>query len=238
MRLKFGTFAANGWARGFLKHCRVAMKPLGDDAQSLEDAIKREAQSLFDERTELLPDRQGRMILAMCSLVLAAYRRLKERLGDPSKAFDNVRAAFEKTYATPMQWYFRAWLWMFRDPVGNLQGKSMAKQGQRMYGKSMKFADEKTGDSADMLVTHCAYNQFFVEHGEPALTLLICAWDRNWMDVIDQSSRPVRTERPSTISTGGECCRFRFIRDDGKSGKAVNDVVLVQLERVTRNEAE
>ena len=107
---------------------------------------------------------------------------------------------------------------------------SMAKQGQRMYGKSMEFADENTEDSADMLVTRCAFHEFFVGHGEPSLTVLICAWDRNWMDVIDQSARPVRTERPTTISTGGDCCRFRFIRDAEKSGKEPNDVVLVQLQ--------
>jgi hypothetical protein len=71
--------------------------------------------------------------------------------------------------------------------------------------------------------------------GEPSLTVLICAWDRNWMDLIDQSPRPVRTERPSTISTGGDCCRFRFIRDAQKSGKEPNDVVLVQLENARQS---
>ena len=109
----------------------------------------------------------------------------------------------------------------------------MAKQGQRMYGKSMEFADENTDDSADMLVTRRAFHQFFVDQGEPSLTVLICAWDRNWMDVIDQSNRPVRTERPTTISTGGDCCRFRFIRDAEKAGKEPNDVVLVQLGNAT-----
>jgi hypothetical protein len=238
MRLKFGTVAANVWGRGFLKSCRKTMTPLVNDMKSLENDIKREAQALFDERVESLPDKQGRMILAMCSLVLAAYRQLKQWIGDPKEAFKAVRMTFKKTYATPMRWYFRLWLLMCRDPVGSLQSKSMARQGQRMYGKSMEFVDENSDDSADMLVTRCAYNQFFVEHDEPSLALLVCAWDRNWMDVVDQSSRPVRTERSSTISTGGECCRFRFIRDEDKSGKETDDVVLVKLRNFMAHESE
>jgi hypothetical protein len=38
-------------------------------------------------------------------------------------------------------------------------------------------------------------------------------------------------ERPSTISTGGDSCRFRFIRDHDKRGVEPVDVVLVQLQK-------
>ena len=230
MRLKFGHYAANMWARGFLKNCRRHMKPLVSDMKGLEIDIKRQTQELFDQRVASLPDKKGRMILAMCSLVLASYRLLKQRTNDPSLAFDTVRLSFEQTYAKPMQWAYGLWLRMVRDPVGKLQRMSMAKYGQRMYGKSMEFVDETIDNSADMLVTKCAFHQFFIDHGEPSLTLLICAWDRNWMDVIDRSVRAVRTERPSTISTGGDCCRFRFVRDAQKADKEPNDVVLHQLE--------
>ena len=102
-----------------------------------------------------------------------------------------------------------------------------------MYGPGMEFDQEDTEGSVDLIVRRCGFHQFFVEHEEPHLTRVFCEWDRNWMDVIDQSNRPVRTERPTTISTGGDCCRFRFIRDAEKSGKEPNDVVLVQLENAT-----
>ena len=170
------------------------------------------------------------MILAMCSLVLAAFRELQHDLEASSAAFDAVRQAFAMTYPTPMIWLFRLWLWFYGDPVKDLQRRSMAKTGRRMYGKSMEFDEEKTQDSADMLITRCAYHEFFARHGAPELTVLICAWDRVWMDVVDRSSRPIHTERPSTISTGGDCCRFRFVRDSQKAGKEPNDIVLVQLQ--------
>jgi hypothetical protein len=70
-----------------------------------------------------------------------------------------------------------------------------------------------------------------VDHGEPTLTPVVCAFDHFWMDILDRSSRPIRTERPSTISTGGDCCRFRFIRDNEKGEVKTADIILVQLEK-------
>lgn len=105
---------------------------------------------------------------------------------------------------------------------------NMAKWGQRMYGTSMGFAQEQTSDRVTLIVNRCAFHRFFVEHGEPELTQLLCAWDRHWMDVIDSSKKPVRTERPTTISTGGDCCRFHFVRDEAKAGKPKSDVILEQ----------
>ena len=95
----------------------------------------------------------------------------------------------------------------------------------------MEFAEEKTNDTVVLVVNRCAYPKFFVDHGEPALTPVLCMFDRVWMEIIDRSSRPVRMERPSTISTGADSCRFRFIRDHDKRGVEPVDVVLVQLQK-------
>lgn len=230
MRLRFKHFGANLWARAFLRNCRREMKPLAVDRHQVDQAIRRRAQALFDERFDSLPDKKGRPILGMCSLVLAACEALEQQLDDRAAAFDVVRRAFAATYPGPLVWVTRIYLWLHRDPVGNLLGRSLDGLSRRMYGKSMQFTEEKTVESADMLVTHCAFHQFFVDHGRPELTVLVCAWDRAWMDVVNRSSRPIRTERPSTISTGGECCRFRFIRDAAKQDADAHDVVLVQLE--------
>ncbi|HEV3304678.1 MAG TPA: L-2-amino-thiazoline-4-carboxylic acid hydrolase [Planctomycetaceae bacterium] len=229
MRLRFGSFAASQWARGFLRNCRNVMKPLVTDVSDVESRIRRQAQVLFDAKVAALPDKKGRLILAMCSLVLAAFRELEHDLKETAVAYDAVRQSFAMTYPAPMVWLFRVWLWFYGDPVKELQRRSMAKTGRRMYGRSMEFDEEKTDDTAEMLITRCAYHEFFASHGAPELTLLVCAWDRVWMDAVDRSPRPVRTERPSTISTGGDCCRFRFIRDAEKAGKDPGDIVLVQL---------
>jgi hypothetical protein len=230
MRFKFGKLGANFWARGFLRNCRKVMTPLVDDMPALEANIRRSAQALFDEDVGTLPDKQARVFLAMCSLVLASFRELKKLVGETA-AFDAVRRTFAMTGAKPMTSLVRLWLWWFRDPVGYLQKRRpIGGFARRMYGKSMEFDEEYADDRADMLVKRCMFHAFFVRHAAPELTPLICAWDRGWMDAIDRSSRPIRTERLSTISTGGDCCRFRFVRDADKSAKDASDVVLVTLQ--------
>ena len=230
MRLKFGSLSASYWARGFLRNLRREMKSTVDDVRATDRDVRRAVQALFDEGVDKLPDKQGRVILAMCSLVLAGYRALQQHAREPSTAFETVRRAFAKTYPGPLTWLTRLWLATHRDPIADLQRRSLAAWGRGMYGESMAFDEEKDEDSATFLVTRCAFHQFFTDHDAAELTPLVCAWDRAWMDAIDGSGRPIRTERRSTISTGGDCCRFRFIRDEDKQGKDPNDVVLVELQ--------
>lgn len=186
------------------------------------------AQVLFDSRRQTLPDVQAQTILGICSLILAGYRELREALSDSQTAFNILKVAFSQTYQTFGKFMYRPLLWLSRDPVKMIAKLNMAKFVQRMYGTSMGFAQEQTSDSVTLIVNRCAFHQFFVEHGEPELTQLLCAWDRHWMDVLDASNRPVRTERPMTISTGGDCCRFHFVRDEAKAGKPKRDIILEQ----------
>lgn len=230
MRLNFKSLGANFWARGFLRNCRREAKPLVSNVRELDRAIRRRAQELFDEGFDALPDAQGRSILGMCSLVLAANEEMERRASDSQATFDTVRRAFAATYPGPLVWFTRTFLWFTRDPLGSLKRRSLSAISRRMYGQSMEFAEEQTDETADMLVTHCAFHQFFVDHGRPELTVMVCAWDRAWMDAINRSRRPLRSERLSTISTGGDCCRFRFVRDADKRDPDPHDVVLVQLE--------
>ena len=198
------------------------------ESRDLVERTRAAAQALFDGRHQTLPDTQAQTILGMCSLVLAGYRELGTALGDSQTAFTIVKAAFHQTYQTFAKFMYRPLLWFSRDPVKMIAKMNMAKFGQRMYGTSMGFAQEQTSDRVTLIVNRCAFHQFFVEHGEPELTQLLCAWDRHWMDVLDASKRPVRTERPTTISTGGDCCRFHFVRDEAKAGKPKSDVILKQ----------
>jgi len=171
------------------------------------------------------------VIYAYCSLLLAAFREFRAETGDAAGAYAFTRTVFQKTLERPWRLLIKLWLWLAHDPVGFLSRWSLARFFQRNQGTSMEFAEEKTDDTVVLVVRRCAYHQFFVDHGEPALTPVLCMFDRIWMEVIDRSPRPIRTERPSTISTGGDSCRFRFIRDRNKHGVEPVDVVLVQLQK-------
>ena len=225
MKVAFGSLQANGWGKTFLRHLgrEIGASLPGEPGPVLE-RVRDAAQQLFDAESPSLPDKQGRMILAMCVVVLAAYRELGTLTGDAQRAYGLVEAAFRQSYQTLFRLMYRALL-VFRDPVRRLSAMDLAKNGHRMMGASMGFGQHTDADSTTMIVSRCAFHQFFVEHGEPSLTRLVCAWDRNWMDVLNTSKRPVRVERPHTISTGAETCHFRFVRDPDKRDTRTHDVI-------------
>jgi len=231
MPLNFGNFIANSWGRSFIRSCRRELQGLAPDPELVAARIRDSAQAIFDASAGSLPDKNARTIYAYCSLTLAAFREIAAETGDKAKAYEFARVVFQKSLESRLRLVMKLWLWFVGDPVGFLSRKSLARIGNRKAGAGMEFDEEKTGETVDLIVRRCAFHQFFVKHGEPDLTPVVCAFDRFWMDMIDRSSRPIRTERPSTISTGGDCCRFRFIRDHDKGDVKPSDVILVQLQK-------
>lgn len=236
MRLRFGNPVINVLGYFFMRNClrELQKKAHGAELPNADLLVTRildHTQQVFDTSVAALPDPQARVINAYCSLVLAAFREFRAETGDAAGAYAFARAVFQRTLERPMSWLPKIWLWLARDPVGFLSRWSLARLFQRNQGTSMEFSEEKTDDTVVLVVRRCAYHQFFVDHGEPTLTPVLCMFDRVWMDILDRSPRPVRTERPSTISTGGDSCRFRFIRDHDKRDVEPVDVILVQLQK-------
>ena len=236
MRLQFGNPVTNVLGYFFIRNCRRELRRKApgaelSDADLLVARIRDHTQQVFDRSAMALPDPQARVIYAYCSLLLAAFREFRAETGDAAGAYAFAGKVFQQTLERPMRWLIKLWLRLARDPVGFLSRWSLLRLFQRNQGTSMEFAEEKTDDTVVLVVRRCAYHQFFLDQGEPALTPVLCMFDRIWMEAIDRSSRPVRMERPSTISTGGDSCRFRFIRDHDKRAVAPVDVVLVQLQK-------
>jgi hypothetical protein len=227
---RFGGIQGRFWRRSFLGHLRCHLHTARlNDVDALVREVGREATSIYETSPKPDRGRKGHMIVGMCSLVLATYRVVHAKTNDATLAFQTVQQSMENTFRTPVRLMLWCYMKLWRDPVAKLSRMNFAKRGQKAYGKSMEFDQEHTADGLDMLVRRCSFHQFFVDHGVPGLTLAVCNWDRNWMDLFNDSNRPIRTERPTTISTGGDCCRFRFIRDADKRSLATNDAVLIAL---------
>src|SRR5262249_20382182 len=96
MRVRFGSFMANPWARSFLARCAEQMKGILPDGKSAANRIRDNAQALFRQREPFLPDQQARAVIAPCCLVLAAYREARARLAE-HEAFELVRTAVFRT---------------------------------------------------------------------------------------------------------------------------------------------
>ena len=229
MSKRLGGLQGRFWRHCFLRRFRAQVKPIADrDAERWTREARGRAEAIYSTRaTEI--DQKGHMIQMMCSHILAAYRVLRDKTGDAQLAFGVVKEAMERTLHRPMDLMVRLFLKLYRDPVGKLSRMNFATFGRRSYGDTMVFDGEHGENHVDMLVRRCAFHQFFVDHGVPGLTLALCNWDRHWMQLLDDSPRPIRSERPSTISTGGECCRFRFVRDESKGTTQTVDVVLDSL---------
>lgn len=223
----FDRLLATSLTKQFLASLRVEVRAvLPKIKDTIVERTGAAAQELFDRDGRNCPDLPARMILRLCCLVLASYRILVAETNDTQTAYPIVKSTVSKLGASFGRLMFSPLLWFYSDPVMRMSKINWQKWNQLIYGKSMEFGQENSVDRVVMIVNKCAFHQFFVEHGEPQLTQVFCAWDRLWMDVLDRSPRPIRTERPKTISTGSNCCQFHCIRDSEKIGKAKNDVIL------------
>jgi hypothetical protein len=221
---------ANWWGRSFLKHARRELRPIVSDSDALVLRIRDYAQTVYRDAAINEPNKKTRDVFAYCSLVLAAYKETRAETNDSELAFRVARMAFHNACEPAWRFIMKTWMFFVRDPVAYLKRKSIVKSSSKMFGPSMNLAEEHADNSVDLVVHKCGFHQFFVDHGEPSLTPVVCVFDHYWMQMMDRSRRPVRTERTSALSLGDDCCRFRFIRDNGKQDNPPVDVVLVQLE--------
>ena len=230
MHVKLSSFMANWWGRSFLKHARRELQPHVSDPNALLARIRNHAQSVYSDAAANESNKKTRDLFAYCSLVLAAFKETRSETNDSQLAFSVARTAFHKACEPAWRVIMKSWIFFVRDPVAYLKRKSIVKSSGKMFGPSMDLAEEHTDNAVDLVVRQCGFHQFFVDHGEPSLTPVVCVFDHFWMQMLDQSRRPVRTERTAALSLGNDCCRFRFIRDSDKLGNPPVDVVLVQLE--------
>lgn len=233
MQGSLGSANANAWRWGFLRNLRREAAPLvSGGSGAVVKRTRASAKQLFDAQREKAPDKQGLMLLAMCSLLLAGYRELQAEGVERKASYEAVRRAFLATFRRSTTGFTRILLAVSRDPVASLTRRPYARVMQIIFGASMGFEERHSDDRLDLVVTRCGFNRFFVEHDEPLLTRIACEWDRGWIDAVNDSKRPIRIDRPLTISTGCERCEFQHVRPAGEREPAA-DVVLERRPEVT-----
>ena len=99
-----------------------------DESGPVLARVRDAAQQLFDGESPSLPDKQGRVILGMCAVVLAVYRKLSTVTVDAQHVYSLVEAAFRKSYQTLFKLMYgslltfairsgvcRVWIWRKTD---------------------------------------------------------------------------------------------------------------------------
>lgn len=221
----FKTRTANMWRRGFLRALTKEIRLLlPSEADQVLEAVRENAQSIFDKHSHKAPDPQGMMAVGLPALVLAAHRELIARGVSEAIAFEALRRAYRSTYESPMRWLTRLELVFLRDPV-KFYEKNFIPILESYFGKSFTWNKKTTDSGWTLVATRCGVWDMFNAEGSPSLTRLICEWDRNWLDVLDRSRRPIATRRTMTLSTGGSHCEFHFDRAARAPSKTVDIII-------------
>lgn len=172
--------------------------------------VKKNARQRYEAHRHEAPDPQGLMIISSCALILEAYRELIRNGASNDDAFDAVRRSFSSIFASPASRAVRVLMMLTPDPVSTLRRTSIAPMFRTTFGQLFTFEERRTEDSFVFVIPKCGIHEFFVREGEPQLTRAFCAWDRNWLGVMDASTRPIATRRSLTLVTDGVPCEFHF----------------------------
>lgn len=221
----FHTPTANLWRRRFLRSLKNEVRLLlPSETAEVMTSVAEQAQILFDKHVYRAPDPQGMMAVGFPSLLLAAHRELTSRGVSEGVTFEVLRRSFRSTLQSQIQWVMRLQLFLVRDPW-KFYEKHFIPLLYWYFGKSFTW-DKKTTDTGWALVgKQCGFFDLFSAEGSPQLTRLICEWDRNWLNALDQSKRPIATRRTMTLATGASHCEFHFDRAAAAPSKTVDIVI-------------
>jgi hypothetical protein len=227
MRRPFGSVGANLWAWRFLGHLRHEVdRALPGRGRALAARVRDAAAAVWEAERDGMADAQAGTIVATCALALAADRLLAGELADRRDARAILRRAFLGTWRVPARVGTWIAIRIVPRPATVVTRFPFARFMRWTYGSGMQTRWEPRPPGGDLVVTSCAFHRFFAVHGAPELTSLFCEWDRTWMDVLDAAPAAIRTERPTTIASGGAECRFRFVSHAGPKPAPPRDVAL------------
>ncbi len=203
------------------------LKPLArEHRKRVRKGIEEQQRSIYEGNKGWVMDRASKSHLMLTSLVLASYRTLLPIVASRESAIDNIRFAF----AARAKGSVRLGLYMFlRMGISPLSpgkafdqiSKSFRRRGEQAMGGSFIYLqDVQDGERSFVNIRRCFFNDFFRAQGAPELTGIFCSMDDLWAEELKKPKYGVRFERPTTLATGGDLCRFQFTKRGGDQGDA------------------
>lgn len=198
--------ASDAICDGFLTALgEIAFRSAGE-----RDQVRRRLAQLELEHGALISDRASVQNLRYGCAVLAAYEVLRAR-SSPARAVESLKAAFLQSGAWVRE-KTRDWLDRSPDAFRELVNISKQREAQA-FGDGFTFERERDDDEQYLLNVHrCFWHAFFVRAGTPELTQVLCEFDRNWFEAIDEQRHGFRFQRATTLGLGGTHCPFHFVR--------------------------
>ncbi|MGB5819557.1 MAG: L-2-amino-thiazoline-4-carboxylic acid hydrolase [Saonia sp.] len=178
-----------------------------------EKAVISRSSELVALNKDLWEDQQSYEHLHTTSLVIASYEALKKLCGVKT-ALEIIRYAFvdSLSFITRQTEQF---LNASKDPFSAIV--EISKQKEEAYGKTFSFYRKQDDDLAYLLeIKKCFYCKVLKLNKAEELMPIFCDFDTNWMMAINPEKHKFKFERPETIGTGGNICKFYFTRTDPK----------------------
>jgi len=172
------------------------------------DEISERATVIFDGDKEFITDEPSQFHLLLTSYLLSAVETL-EKISTRDKAKTIAGNAFTENGRVAISLSMKAGMLFSIDKFKFIR-KNSGEKVVEAYGRG--FDIEVETDHSTYMTTRvkkCGFHEFFVRHGRPELTKLMCEWDNNWSDVL-KNSKYVDFDRPTTIAAGDDSCAFQF----------------------------
>ena len=167
---------------------------------------------LVEENRHRIVDRASESHLWLCAAITAAYQVLRSHPTTCEVALSVVREAFRSTGAKGVGRAMRLLPKLVRDPFRFTINISKKKQSA-YYGRTFeRVIVQDDNDAYRMTVSKCFYHRFLIDNGAAELGPTFCEKDLDWAAAIDPAIHGFSFNRPTTLLTTGEPCRFEFRR--------------------------
>jgi hypothetical protein len=177
------------------------------------NGIRARAEELVEADADTVVDDPSAGALAICAVVLASYEALLPTFDDDkARTILCLQDVMGAVMRRPYEAAFRT-LGKRHEPLDKIDAACRKEEPFYGAGWDIEFARPRP-DLFEMKVHRCFFRDFFVRHGEPLLTTVMCAFDVNWMRAIEPSVSGLRAERTSLMSLGDEECRFAVEETD------------------------
>ena len=189
--------------------------PLGESLGAFRRGVRARARVLRKENHSWREGGVPAWLVWLLCLLLAADEAIRPVMPEQAARVALIRQAMRRAYRGLIRFIVRfelGFLPLFRRPLVPL-GWVYRLVNEVGFGRALEVdyrTDRETYFYAD--VRRCQMFDFFAAHGVPALTRVMCGWDRNWFEEIDPERHGVRFTRDRLISSGDPLCAFHFER--------------------------
>ena len=177
-----------------------------------KERVVAKTQELIEANRVLVQDQPSAEHLLLTCTVIACFFELRKILAT-ERCLLIIKYAFVDSLSFITR-ETRALLDASEDPFREIV--AISKQKEKAYGETFEFYRKQDDGHAYLLeVKKCFYCNVLKSNGSQELMPIFCDFDTNWMNAIDPKKHGFRFDRPGTIGTGGNICKFYFTKIDG-----------------------